>query len=205
MSNNLNLNLESKNINDYLRSSPSINYEDTNIKSLGDILAYGTKNQIDLVKKVYEYVRDNISHSFDIDTNVVTRKASEVLEHKHGICFAKAHLFAALLRYLKIPTGFCYQKLILNDETNNSLILHGLNAVYLKDLNKWIRLDARGNKKGVNAEFSLDEEKLAFMIRTKLGEVDYPTIYVNPNANVIQALILNNTIDELINNLPTDL
>ncbi len=28
-------------------------------------------------------------------------------------------------------------------------------------------------KKNVNAEFSIDEEKLAFPVRTELGEIDY--------------------------------
>ena len=40
-------------------------------------------------------------------------------------------------------------------------------------MNKWIRLDARGNKENVHAEFCLDEERLAFPIRSELGEVDY--------------------------------
>lgn len=40
-------------------------------------------------------------------------------------------------------------------------------------MNKWIRVDARGNKENVHAEFCIDEEKLAFPIRTELGEIDY--------------------------------
>ena len=64
----------------------------------------------------YEYVRDNNSLSADINEDVLTCTASEVLEVGHGICFAKSHLLAALLRAKSIPTGFCYQKLILDDE-----------------------------------------------------------------------------------------
>ena len=40
-------------------------------------------------------------------------------------------------------------------------------------MDKWIRLDARGNKETVNAQFSLDEEILAFLVRPELNEVDY--------------------------------
>ena len=47
------------------------------------------------------------------------------------------------------------------------------NTVFIDELNKWIRLDARGNKENVHAEFSLDEERLAFPIRDQLGEVDF--------------------------------
>ena len=37
----------------------------------------------------------------------------------------------------------------------------------------WIRLDARGNKENVHAEFSIEEEHLAFPVRNEFGEVDY--------------------------------
>ena len=47
--------------------------------------------------------------------------------------FAKSHLLAALLRYKSIPTGFCYQKLILDDETAPVLIYHGFNGVYIEE------------------------------------------------------------------------
>ena len=36
----------------------------------------------------------------------------------------------------------------------------------------WIRLDARGNKDNINAEFNLDDEQLAYSIRTEFGEHD---------------------------------
>ena len=66
-----------------------------------------------------------------------------MLEAGHGICFAKSHLLAALLRCKSVPTGYCFQKLILDDETAPILVYHGLNGVYIKELKKWIRLDAR--------------------------------------------------------------
>ena len=47
-------------------------------------------------------------------------------------------------------TGFC---------------IHALNAVYIKSLDSWIRLDARENKTGVEAQFNLEKERLAFPIR----------------------------------------
>jgi len=42
--------------------------------------------------------------------------------------------------------------------------------VYLAEFNKWIRLDARGNKEGVNAQFSIDQEQLAYLVRTYYDE-----------------------------------
>lgn len=90
---------------------------------------------------------EQIINSFARD--ILTCTASEVLSAGHGICFAKSHLLAAILRCKSVPAGFCYQKLILDDETAPVLIYHGLNGVYIKEYQKWIRLDARGNKEGV--------------------------------------------------------
>ena len=43
----------------------------------------------------------------------------------------------------------------------------------IEELDKWIRLDARGNKESVHAQFSIDEERLAFPVREEIGEIDY--------------------------------
>lgn len=123
----------------------------------------------------------------------------------HGICFAKSHLLAALLRCKAIPTGFCYQKLILDDETAPVLVYHGLCGVFIKEYQKWIRLDARGNKEGVNAQFSLDEERLAFPVREEKGEQDCFTVYPNPDEKVLERLKRNKTRTELFDDLPTEL
>lgn len=162
-------------------------------------------DETEYIKNAYEYVRDNIFHSADIHGKTVTCKASEVLKEREGICFAKSHLLAAILRCNMIPAGFCYQKLILNDETNPYLVLHGLVAVYVEYLDKWIRLDVRGNKPGVDAQFSLTQEKLAFPVRAEKGEEDIPIIFAKPDKNVIEALTNNSSLDELWANLPTEL
>ena len=195
----------SNNLGDYVKLDSIIDYDNGLIKDLSDSLYEKSNGVIDYIKNCFTYVRDNIKHSNDYGINDVTCKASEVLERGHGICFAKSHLLAALLRSKGIPCGFSYQKLILDDDLNPILIYHGLNGVYISELDKWIRLDARGNKEGVDAQFSLDEEKLAFPIRTNLGEVDNYTIYPNPDKNVIFALTNNKTRFELWANLPQEL
>jgi len=57
-------------------------------------------------------------------------------------------LLAAILRGMDIPAGICYQKLTLYDKPEDGYCIHALNSVYLKDLGKWVRIDARGNKEG---------------------------------------------------------
>lgn len=197
--------IETDDFNQYLAASDVIDYDKQNIQALAENLSKTTHNKIALAQTVYEYVRDNISHSFDINGKVVTCEASNVLKHQQGICFAKSHLLAAILRCLNIPTGFCYQKLILDDADKSLMTLHGLNAIYLESLDKWIRVDARGNKPGVKAEFDLEREVLAYPIRAEYQEVDFPTIYSQPNQNVIAALRKSQTRDDLIANLPDKL
>ena len=172
---------------------------------LADELYQGTSDEVEYIKKAYEYVRDNISHSADIGEERLTCSATEVLEARHGICFAKSHLLAALLRYKSIPTGFCYQKLILDDDTAPVLVYHGLNGIYVSECKKWIRLDARGNKEGVNAQFSLAKEQLAFPIRTEKGEEDGFVIYPSPDVKILEMFKNYKTREELGNDLPMEL
>ena len=162
------------NISEYLKSDDVIDYNNESITQIADSLYQNAESEIEYIKAAYEFVRDKVSHSADINEDIITCSASEVLKAGHGICFAKSHLLAALLRCKSIPTGFCYQKLILDDETAPVLIYHGLNGVYIKECNKWIRLDTRGNKEGVNAQFSTDEEQLAGdAARSAMGRNQY--------------------------------
>ena len=100
-----------------------------------------------------------------------------------GWCFAKSHLLAALLRANGIPAGLCYQR--LRREDGDGFTLHGLNAVYLPEIG-WYRIDARGNKPGVAAQFCPPEEVLAWPVQSD-GEIDLPEIWPDPVA-VIERL-----------------
>lgn len=192
-------------IDEYLKADDVIDYRNKSIMQLADALFQKANNELEFIKMSYEFVRDNISHSADIKEDIITCAASEVLEAGHGICFAKSHLLAALLRCKSIPTGFCYQKLILDDETAPILIYHGLNGVYIKELGKWIRLDARGNREDVDAQFSIDNEQLAFPVRPEMGEIDNFIVYPEPDVIVLEKLRKNKTRTELWDNLPAEL
>lgn len=190
---------------EFLESSDIIDFEDLRIIKLVEELRRSSRDKIDFIQRSFEYVRDEVSHSADVNGKVVTCSASEVLKEKQGICYAKSHLLAALLRANMIPCGFCYQRLILDDEKAKYLILHGLNAVYIEELKRWIRIDARGNKEGVNAEFSLDDEKLAFEVREEFGEEDIMIIFSKPDQNVLNKLNQHRTVLEIFADLPNEL
>lgn len=106
------------------------------------------------------------------------------MRERVGLCYAKAHLLAALLRAEDIPTGLCYQRLF--DGATGAHALHGLVAVYLDGA--WHRQDPRGNKPGVDAQFSLDQEQLAWAVDPAEGEIDYPTAYAAPAPEVVNSL-----------------
>ena len=145
------------------------------------------------------YVRDEIRHSGDYKDDITTLSASEVLKHKTGWCYAKSHLLAALLRANDIPTGFCYQRLSCSEYKKDIYCLHGLNAIYLKNIG-WYKVDARGNKDGVNATFNPPLEQLAF-IPTK-DEYDLEEIYKKPLQVVVDTLKKYKTYEEMIHNFP---
>ncbi|MEI8571493.1 hypothetical protein U737_10655 [Methylomonas sp. LW13] len=162
-------------------------------------LAEGCADEEAIAKRCFEFVRDEIKHSWDYRLNPVTCKASEVLIHGTGYCYAKSHLLAALLRANGIPAALCYQRLTL-DGDQPPYCLHGLNAVYLPQ-HGWYRIDARGNKPGVNADFCPPLEKLAFPIVNSF-EQDLPDIHAEPLTAVIKALTEHQTVEQVYQNLP---
>ncbi|MCZ8520886.1 MULTISPECIES: transglutaminase-like domain-containing protein [Paenibacillus] len=197
---------ESQVINDYLTQTAEVDYDHPLIAELTSRLAASSQDQEDFIKKSYEFVRDEIHHSWDIQSSRITCSASETLVHEEGICYAKANLLCAIFRRAGIPAGFCYQRLTIGDTPDTGYCIHALNAVYIQKLDAWIRLDARGNKPGIHAEFSLNEEKLAFPIRIDYDEADYLTIYISPNTKTIQALKQNtDCINMYLQGLPDQL
>ncbi|UHA74670.1 transglutaminase-like domain-containing protein [Paenibacillus sp. 481] len=197
---------ESNILADYLAATEEIDYHHLSIKETADQLHESTTHEIEFIQQSFAFVRDQINHSIDIQSSRVTCKASEVLYFKEGICYAKSNLLCAILRSKGIPTGFCYQRLTLGDTPDTGYCIHALNAVYIQSLKRWIRVDARGNKKGVDAQFSVDKEQLAFSIREHYGEIDYPTIYVNPNAQTIETLKSHTACaDMYLHGLPTEI
>lgn len=183
----------------YLVSSNIIDWDHPDVLAKAKQLAKHLTTDTEVAKACFEFVRDEIAHSWDVQRNPVTCKASDVLKYGTGYCYAKSHLLAALLRANNLPAGLCYQRLSINDETP-PFCLHGLNAVFLEDFG-WYRIDARGNKTGVDAQFCPPLEKLAFPIRLE-GEADLPDIYAEPLPEVIETLTRCRTYLEVAENLP---
>lgn len=183
----------------YLVSSPWIDVDHPDVVSVAAQLARCATTEHQLVQRCFEFVRDEIRHSVDFQLNPVTCKASDALRHRTGYCYAKSHLLAALLRTHGIPAGLCYQRLSVGD-SGAPYCLHGLNAVHLRDFG-WYRIDARGNKPGVQAQFCPPTEALAFPVRGA-QERDLPGIFADPLPAVVQVLERYTHYADVLANLP---
>lgn len=177
-----------KDLQAYLKESNVIDFSHPLIQEKVKEFTRLGKTKEEQAELAFNFARDEIKHSFDIDGTVVTTTASEAMEEKEGICFAKAHVLAALLRVMGIPTGFCYQRVTKKGTPEFGYALHGLNAIYSEDTNTWFRVDPRGNKPGISSEFNTHEEKLAYPIRLELDEIDYPYVYSEPLEEAIFSL-----------------
>jgi len=171
---------------EFLRATRVIDHDHPAVRKQALALAEGRSGDVEIARACFTFVRDRIRHSWDYRANPVTLSASAVLGHTTGYCFAKSHLLAALLRANAIPAGLCYQRLKNHADVGPAFYLHGLNAVWLEEYG-WYRADARGNRAGVNAEFTPPDEHLAFVPKEP-GEADLAGIFSDPLPEVVSLL-----------------
>jgi len=183
----------------FLTSSEWIDFTHPAVAEKARTLLSESAGLHDLIARSFHFVRDDIKHSADFKLNPVTCRASDVLLHGTGYCYAKSHLLAALLRANGVPTGLCYQRLSVSGQ-GAPYCLHGLNAVHLPE-HGWYRLDARGNKPGVTAQFTPPREVLAFPIQEP-NERDLPEVWHEPLPAVLACLQKFDTHDQVLANLP---
>ena len=194
--------MSNKDLSAYLQPCDYIDFNHASIVEKAKQLSQNANGELEVAKACFEFVRDDIKHSWDYQAETLDKtvsiKASEVLGSGHGFCYAKSHLLAALLRANNIPSALCYQRLTITDKP--PYCLHGLNAVYLNDYG-WYKIDARGNKPGVDAQFNPPQQQLAFPIRLD-GEKDFSELFSEPMACVIEKMQSSNHNLALANDLP---
>jgi transglutaminase-like putative cysteine protease len=194
----------STNLEDYLKSSVAIDWQHSNIINKAQEITAGLDSDIAKAKSLFEWVRDCVPHSADIDADIVTFTASEVLEQGTGICYAKSHLLAAMCRSVGIPAGLCYQT-CANDPPETGMVLHGFNGIYLASIDRWIRVDPRGNTGEIDAQFSLEQERLAFPPNPQLGEYIFDGIWSEPVPEVVNLLTKFTSRREMWSHFPADI
>ena len=167
----------------YLSPGEVVESDAPEVVALAAELRTDVADDVAFAKAAYAWVRDRVTHSVDARDPRRTVTATEVLRERTGLCFAKAHLLAAVLRAGGVPTGLCYQRLWDDEEGH---VLHGLVAVHLEG--RWHRLDPRGNNDQVEARFTLHRERLAFVADPAAGDVDHPEVFVDPVEAIVTAL-----------------
>ncbi|WP_406066422.1 transglutaminase family protein [Streptomyces sp. NBC_01077] len=187
----------------YLAASEAVDHEHPTVRAVVNHLSGGHPDAYAYAEAAFACVRDTVPHSADAGDPRVTWRASDVLEQRTGICYAKSIAYAALLRARGVPAALCYQRLADDDGSNP--VIHGLVAVLLPGERAWARQDVRGNKPGVDAQFSLREERLAWKVRPECNEVDYPVLYAEPHPAVLDALRAAPDRPNLWRTLPTEL
>ena len=183
----------------YLKPSSVIDFDHPEVARKARDLADGCTTDRETAEQCFLFVRDEILHSWDHKKNPVTLKASDVLFHGTGFCYAKSHLLAALLRANGIPAGLCYQRLV-SGEFGQAFFLHGLNAVWLEGYG-WYRADARGIKPGHDAAFTPPREALPYMARAP-GEAELPEIWDEPLPAIVATLTTHGDIEAVRRHLP---
>lgn len=185
---------ENPDLSAYLAADEVVDHHHPLVRDTAARLARNATDSYVYARLAFEFVRDTIPHSQDSGDPRVTWRASDVLEQGTGICYAKAHALAALLRAEDIPTALCYQTFD---------VVHGLVAVRFNGA--WHRQDPRGNKPGVDARFSLSGERLAFLPDPGAGELDHPILYTTAHPAVLTALKTALDRPHLWKTLPTTL
>lgn len=174
----------------FLAADAVIDFGDPALQTLARSLARATA--LDTARACYEWVRDQIEHSFDYRRQELPLSASQVLAVGTGLCIAKSHLLVALWRWHGIPGGFCYQRLIL-DEPDGPFCTHVLTAVWLADRG-WYRCDARGNRHpDVRCTFTPGSENLAYPI-TVAGECLHAGVWAAPWPQLVDAMLVRQSI-----------
>lgn len=169
------------------------------IVALAADIAGEARDDEEVARRCFVWVRDQVRHSIDAKLPTVTCTASDVLQHRVGFCYAKSHLLAALLRARGIPAALCYQRLA-EDQACPKFFLHGLVAIHFK-VHGWCRVDPRGNKPGVFADFTPPVECLPYTPKFP-GEQDVPGRFPDALACVVSTLQQWSTADEVRAHLP---
>jgi hypothetical protein len=130
----------------FLKETSILNYTETAIQQLIEERNWLSLNEIERVKSIYNFVRDEIKFGYNISDDIT---ATEVLKDGYGQCNTKATLLMALLRACAIPNrihGFTINKALQKGAVTGlwyklapQNILHSWVEVYLQG--KWYFLE----------------------------------------------------------------
>ena len=132
----------------YLEPTFFIDSQSDVIADLAEKISRRTHKIVDIVKRSFNYVRDEIRYTVQADqqNKPAEMKASATILRKNGFCIPKAVALAALLRANAIPTRLHFADIVNHRSPQylqelmgtNVFVFHGYTDVYLD--NRWIKL-----------------------------------------------------------------
>jgi len=197
----LNLVPVEESLNGYLEDTIVVDWQTPIVYEKVKSLTAGQGTLEERLRALFEFVRDEISLSFEIETDELTCNASQVLRAGHGTCYAKCHLLAAMIRACGVPAGFVFQRL-RRESDDSRFVLHGFVGVYLTDRERWVALDARGDNDAVSTVFSLDAPSLAYTPDPERGEETQPLVYSKPVKHIVEMLSKAGSLERVRRTLP---
>ena len=179
---------ESADLGRYLEDTITIDWQSPRLMEKAGTVLEGRDGAEARLEALFRFVRDEVPHAFDVQPEKATCSASEVLREGHGMCYAKSHLLAGMLRYAGFPTGFCYARLASEDQ-RSGFVLHGFNAVYWSPAESWLFLDASGRAGTPEATVRFEPPwGLPFEVDPAAGESFVPDIFRRPPKRIIDLL-----------------
>ncbi len=185
-------------LNAYLTAGVAIDCHHPAIQAQAAALRREGMTPVAHAARLFHWVRDSVAHSCDSAASTVPWRASEVLQQGHGLCYAKSHLLAALLRAAGHPAGLDYQRLATE---RGRFFLHGLVTVWLPGYG-WRRLDARGGYP--LPAFAVESDALLYPASGP-GEVTYGVNLVEPDPALLRVLQGGESLAEVLAALPSAL
>jgi hypothetical protein len=127
-------------MNNYLKETPILNYNNRSIQSLIQSKNWLNMDTIERVKSIYNFVRDDIKFGYKLSDDIT---ATQVLKDGYGQCNTKATLLMALLRATGVPNrihGFTIDKALQKGAISGiwyklspKNILHSWVEIYVDD------------------------------------------------------------------------
>lgn len=134
-------------MNKYLQETDLLDFSNERIQKLIKEKKWNTLGQLECIKSIYNFVRDEILFGYNTDDKIT---ASKVLKDGFGQCNTKGILFMALLRACNIPCrihGFTIDKKLQKGAMSGivykntpSSILHSWVEVFYNEI--WFELEA---------------------------------------------------------------
>ncbi len=183
----------------YLAADEAIDHHHPVVRETAARLAERAADSYAYARAAYEFVRDTIPHSADSGDPRVTWRASDVIEQRTGICHAKAHALAALLRAEDIPTALCYQRLLHQTAAMSCTVWSPCGSTAPGTGR------TRAGTSRASSPLLPPWERLAWVPDKKSNEADYPVLYAVPHPVVLSALEAARDRPALWKTLPTAL